>query len=319
LANRARVAVVGATGTVGSQIADLIGKRGFPRAELKLFGPDDSGRAVESGEQALPVARFNDVEDLAASDIAFLAIERSKAAEIIQAQPGPILIDLSAATMSPTDVVPLVAPGLVARDKIGELSRSKILGVPHPSAQVIATILQALGAGGFAAAAVLLSASTAGHQSIANLFQQSADLLNARLDLEGDEPQLAFNVFPAPGARELAAVIAAQVRTLAGDSCQLTLDLVRVPAFHGSAVALFLPTGDESNEWAARLRSAPGIILLESDEAAGLVDAVSQEAVIVRMTQKPAGAALWCAFDAARLAALTAVWIAEAVSEKRVA
>jgi aspartate-semialdehyde dehydrogenase len=95
--------------------------------------------------------------------------------------------------------------------------------------------------------------------------------------------------------------------------------VVRVPAFHGSAVALFLPTGKESSEWAARLRSAPGIILVESDEVAGLVDAVSQEAVIVRMTQTAAGAALWCAFDAARLAALTAVWIAEALSEKRVA
>jgi hypothetical protein len=63
------------------------------------------------------------------------------------------------------------------------------------------------------------------------------------------------------------------------------------------------------------LRSAPGIILVESEEASGLVDGVGQEAIIVRLTVSRGGAAsIWCTFDAARLAALSAVWIAEALS-----
>jgi len=44
-----RVAVVGATGTVGSQIADLIGEREFPCSELILFAAEaGSSDSVES-------------------------------------------------------------------------------------------------------------------------------------------------------------------------------------------------------------------------------------------------------------------------------
>ncbi len=95
-----RVAVVGATGTVGSQIVELIGAREFPYAELKLFatgaGIDRRGR-IRRAERC----RWRDSKspgELAAFDIAFLAIPESKARKIIEARPGPVLIDLSAAT-----------------------------------------------------------------------------------------------------------------------------------------------------------------------------------------------------------------------------
>jgi hypothetical protein len=70
-------------------------------------------------------------------------------------------------------------------------------------------------------------------------------------------------------------------------------------------------------EWAERLRSAPGLILLTNGDVAGFVDAVGQEGAITRILSDGAGTAIWCAFDAARLAALTALWIAETLSEKR--
>ena len=66
LASHARIALVGATGTVGSQIAELIGARNFPYSELKLFARDSSGRMVETGERSLPVAQFTGVQDLSA-------------------------------------------------------------------------------------------------------------------------------------------------------------------------------------------------------------------------------------------------------------
>ena len=313
----ARIALVGATGTVGSQIAELIGERNFPYSELKLFARGSSGRMVETGERSLPVADFNGAQDLSTFDIAFLAIQRSAAAEIIEAQPGAILIDLSAATVAPHDAVTTVAPGLTARERIAQYGQGQVFAVPHPAAQLIATILQVLRSDGFAAASIMLSASVAGHQGVSDLFQQSVDLLNARLDLD-DEPQVAFNVFKAQGACELARAFAAQIRVLGVDSSQLVLDIVRVPTFHGSGVALFLPAGEARMEWVERLRSAPGLILVANDAAAGFVDAVGQEGAITRISLDGAGAAIWCAFDAARLAALTAVWIAERLGEKRV-
>jgi aspartate-semialdehyde dehydrogenase len=309
-----RIALVGATGTVGGQIAELIAERNFPYAELKLFARD-SGRVVESGERSLPVARLNDPKDLSAFDLAFLATQRSAAAEIIEAQPGPILIDLSAATVIPYDGVAMVAPGLTARERFAQFGQGQVFAVPHPAAQLIATILRVLSNDGFAAASLMLSASAAGHQGVSSLFQQSADLLNARLDLD-DEPQVAFNVSAAQGVRELGRAFAAQISILGVDSSQLVLDIVRVPAFHGTGLALFLPARETNAQWTEPLRSAPGLILVANDDAAGFVDAVGRDGAITRASLDPAGAAIWCAFDAARLAALTAVWIAELLSEK---
>ncbi|HKV54248.1 MAG TPA: hypothetical protein VJN94_06360 [Candidatus Binataceae bacterium] len=309
----AKVAVVGATGIVGGQIAELIGERDFPWAELRLFAADSSTQSVESGDRMLPVSRLDEPSDLAPFDIAILAIDGAKASEIIAARPGPILIDLSTATIA--GGTPIVAPGLTARERVVEISNAKLIGVPHPAAQVIAAILTALdGSGGFAGAGVMLSASAGGHQAVSKLFEQSVDLLNARLDLADDEPQLAFNVLAAPGSHELAAVIAAQVSALGANASSLAVNVVSVQTFHGSAVALFLPASTNSGEWAQRLRAAPGIILVEGDDASGMVDAVGQEAVIVRMSLSQAGAAIWCVFDGARLAALTAVWIAETLA-----
>lgn len=312
----ARIALVGATGTVGSQIAELIGERNFPYSELKLFARDSSGRMVDAGERSLPVARFDSAQDLSAFDVAFLAIPSHAAAKIIEAQPGPALVDLSAATAPPHDGVAMVAPGLTARERIMQLGRGQTFAVPHPAAQIIATILQVLRSSGFAAASIMLSASAAGYSGVSKLFQQSADLLNARLELD-DEPQVSFNIFAPRGARELARAFAAQIRVLLGaDSSRFLLDIVRVPAFHGSGVALFLPADEAMREWAERLRAAPGLIVVANEDTAGFVDAVGHEGAITRLSLDDAGAAIWCAFDATRLAALTAVWIAETLSER---
>ena len=81
--------------------------------------------------------------------------------------------------------------------------------------------------------------------------------------------------------------------------------------FHGAAVALCLPRSPDVSQWATRLREAPGLVLVESGEASSSVTAAGQEAVIVKMTTSPAGVTLWCTFDAARVAALAAVWVAE--------
>src|SRR5437588_355393 len=64
------------------------------------------------------------------------------------------------------------------------------------------------------AATLILSASTDGKEEVGDLIQQSADVLNGRLDLEEDEIQTAFNLGLDPEVKELTATIAAQVDTL---------------------------------------------------------------------------------------------------------
>lgn len=310
-----RLAVVGAPGTVGSQIVELIGAREASYAELKLFATEAGISAeVESGERAHAVEPLESAADLAPFDIVFLAIPANEAARIIAARPGPVMIDLSAAARLPS-AAPLVAPGLTSRERLLELEAGKVFAVPHPAAQVIAAVLSAIGIrSGFAAANVMIAASAGGREAVSKLFHQSADLLNARLDVAEGETQLAFNVFLPPNGGELAAAIAAQVVALMGTAPQVAIQVAQVPSFHGGALALFVPAAADMAEWSGRLRSAPGIILVESDEASGLIDAVGQEGVVVRMGGGTGGAALWCTYDSARIAALSALWIAETLA-----
>ncbi|HEX3409116.1 MAG TPA: hypothetical protein VHS07_02495 [Candidatus Binataceae bacterium] len=310
-----RVAVVGATGTVGSQIADLIGEREFPCSELLLFASDaGSSDSVESAGRSLTVTRLNSPADLAHCDIAFLAVPELRALEIIEEAPGPVLIDLSATARLPS-AVPMIAPGLVARDRVQDFKGHRVIAVPHPAAQVVATVISALGIeSGFVGATVLAGASASGRERVSDLFNQTADLLNARLDIGEEQTQLAFNLFIPENGNALADAIAAQAATLTGGGPTINVQFVQTPAFHGEAVAISIASSiGDSPEWIAKMRAAPGILFIEGDDPAGFVDAVGQEAVIVRMRQTGNGAVLWCVFDSARVAATTALWIAESL------
>jgi aspartate-semialdehyde dehydrogenase len=312
-----KLAIVGASGTVGGQLAELLGQRDFTYAELKLFAAPASARTkpILADEPGPEVIELESPADLVGCDVVFLATPAAPAAAILAACPASIQIDLSAANRVPTADQPLVAPGLTSRERVLELRPKRAFGIPHPAAQIIAAVLRTLGIDAeFVGATVLLGASGAGREAIATLFNQSADLLNARLDLADDETQTAFNLFLPEDADELAGAIAAQVAELRRKPHALAVQVARAPIFHGAAVAIFLPYRIDFQQWAARLREAPGLILVESGEASGTVEAAGQEAVIVKLTASRAGATLWCVFDAARVAALSAIWVAETVS-----
>ena len=63
--------------------------------------------------------------------------------------------------------------------------------------------------------------------------------------------------------------------------------------------------------YADRLRAAPGILFVDDSRPIGVIDALGQEAIVVKLNRQPSGTSLFAAFDNARLAALIAIWIAE--------
>ena len=309
-----RLAVVGAAGAVGLQLAELIGERNVLGANLTLFGsPDGSVSEVEVGGQATPVAPLTSVEVLKDFDFLFLALPADAADAIVIANPGPTIIDMSAASRMP-GTAPIVAPGLTPRERFRELRSSKLLSPPHPAAQTIANVLNALAVrSDFVGATVILSASASGREAVSALFEQSVELLNARLDLGDNDTQKAFNVTPPEGAASIAAAIAAQTTALLTPAPGLAVGIVQAAAFHGCGVLLSLPSVADAANWPDRLRVAPGVIVSESAEAVNFVGAAGQEAVLVKLNSGPAGATVWCAFDAPRLIALSAIWIAESI------
>jgi aspartate-semialdehyde dehydrogenase len=314
-----RVAIVGATGAVGNQLMELIAARGFQLSELKLFATEAGAtQTVDAAGEERLVEALESSAELRDFDIAFLACPASRATEIIAAQPGPILIDLSAANRPPSDV-PMVAPGLTSREALAQLRNAKVFATPHPVAHVLATCLKALGArGGFVAATAMLGASAGGRDVLTAAVDQTTDLLSARLELDDDDVQRGFNAFMRENERSVAVAIAAQVATLLDKAPTLSIQVAAIPVLHGSALTVDIQRprairgdGDDPVE---QLRVAPGILIAEEGEPLGVIDAVGQEAIVVSVEPRTDSLSLWCVFDNARLAALGALWIAETLA-----
>jgi aspartate-semialdehyde dehydrogenase len=314
-----KVAVVGATGAVGNQLIELIAARGFQLSELKLFTTEAGAmQTVDAGGEERLVDALENPAELRDFDIAFLAIPAPRAAEIIAAQPGPILIDLSAANRPPSDV-PMVAPGLTSREAFAQLRNTKVFAIPHPAAHVLATCLTALGTrAGFVAATAMLGASAGGMEMLTATVDQTTDLLSARLELDDDEVQRGFNAFMREHERSVAAAIAAQVAMLLGKAPTLSVQAAAIPVLHGSALTVDIQrprdrTGDGEDP-VEQLRVAPGILIAEEGDPLGVIDAVGQEAIVVSVETRADSVSLWCVFDNTRLAALGALWIAETLA-----
>jgi aspartate-semialdehyde dehydrogenase len=310
-----KIAIVGATGAVGSQIVELLDARAVPCAELGLFASErGASQTLEALGREHQVAELDEPAELARFDAAFLAVPHSVAADIIRARPGPTLVDLSAATRAPSAAAPLVAPGFTAPERAAELAaRGKLVAIAHPAAHVLATIIGAAGAQSASVCATLmLGASSQGRQNVEEVAREAGALLSGAHSLEEGETQRAFNAFPADPAGELAAALCAQASALLGGAApRLVLEAVNVAVLHGSAMTVLIPDGPAPSDLAARLRAAPGLLLVAGEDGASVIDAIGQEAVLVKLSSQSAGAAVWCAFDSARLAALDAVWVAE--------
>ncbi len=158
----------------------------------------------------------------------------------------------------------------------------------------------------------MLGASSAGRHNVEEAVRESRELLSGTHSLEEGETQRAFNAYPADPADGLTATLAAQTAALLGTAPRLVIEAVHIPVLHGTAMPVLIPDPTDPSSLAARLRAAPGLLLVEGEEgSAGVIDAVAQEAILLMLYVQPAGAAVWCAFDSARLAALDAVWVAE--------
>ncbi len=312
-----RVAVVGATGAVGSQLVELLETRAFPKGKLALFASAEGASqtvGVEGLEEELEVEELGAPDELRGFHLAFLAVPEPVAREIVQARPGPVLVDLSAALRLPAAEVPMVSPALTPRERLQEMRGRMVFALPHPAAHALATILRSLGAeSGFVGAALMTGASASGRDVVTATVQQSADLLSGSLDLEPDEIQRGFNVFVTGKDRETADVLVAQTHFMLEHRPAIAFQMMTVPILHGSVLAIQLPAPPENANWRERLRAAPGILLVEDQKPLGIIDALGQEAVMVRMDESPGASTLFCVFDNARLAALNALWIAENV------
>lgn len=331
-----RVAVLGATGAVGTELLSLLESRDFPLRNLKLLAsPRSVGQTIQFRGDLLKVEEvddhsFHNVDLVLAS--AGGSTSRSWAPRAVEA--GAVVIDNSSAFRMDAQVplvVPEVNPDAVAshRGIIANPNCTTILMCvaiwPLHQVQPLQRIV----------AATYQSASGAGARAMAEVQNQ------AKAILQGETPPtdifpypLAFNLFPHNSelnelgycAEEMKMVN--ETRKIFGVAdLRVTATCIRVPVLRAHSEAINLEFAQPFEVAQAReiLNRAPGVKVVEDWQTNYFpmpIDASGQDLVLVgRIRQdisNPCGLELWLSGDQIRKgAALNAVQIAELLVEQK--
>ncbi len=330
-----RVAILGATGAVGTELLELLGERNFPLADLKLLASERSaGKKLPfKGEnltvEAVSEAALQNVDLVLASAGGSI----SKVWAPIAVEKGAVVIDNSSAfRMNPE--VPLVVP------EVNPQAAAKHKGIiANPNCT---TILMSVGIFPLhkvkpikrIVVATYQSASGAGAKAMEEVKNQSIDIL------EGKEPvakvfpyPLAFNLFPhnspldSTGYCEEELKMVNETRKIFNNQdIKITATCIRVPVLraHSEAINLEFETPFDIEEARRILSESPGVKLVEDWQKNYFpmpIEATGKDEVLVGRIRQDisheCGLELWLCGDQIRKgAALNAVQIAELLVEK---
>ena len=325
------LAVVGATGLVGSEIVATLEHRQFPIADLELYASiRTAGDEVRCGGlvarvEPLEQARFAD------TDLAFLAAGEQVSAEWVTrlTANGTVVIDSSRLFADDPDV-PLIVPEVNPAD-LAQYAHRNLVSSPDPVAIAASVVLHPIHEAGVIQRVVVSSCepvSGCGRAGIEELQRQTIELMNGRdPEIEVFPQRIAFNILPQVGeflaggaSRDERAAASALRRLLQAPALALSVTRLRVPIFYGTVLAVNVETLHKLTAAAARdlLRRAPGVSL-HDDVAAHAYPtpaaAVGQDAAWVGRIREDESANvldLWVAIDNIRKgAAVNAVQIAE--------
>jgi aspartate-semialdehyde dehydrogenase len=325
-----RVAVVGATGAVGTEMIEVLEERNFPvdvllpLASSRSVGGTVTFRGEDIPVQLLTTDSFREVDIALFSAGADVSREYAPTA----AEQGAVVIDNSAAwRMDPN--VPLVVPE-VNRD---DLARHKgIIANPNCSTIQMVVALKPLHDQARVKRIVVTtfqSVSGTGKEAMDELMEECKDLLSFKEPTPKVYPyQIAFNCLPhiddflPSGYTKEEMKLVHETRKIMGDeTIQITATTVRVPVYvsHSEAVNIETERKLTAHEARAVLSAAPGVLVFD-DPSRKLypmpLDAAGKDDVYVGRVREdesiPHGLNLWVVADNLRKgAALNAVQIAE--------
>ena len=329
-----RVAVIGATGQVGTLMLQLLRERNFPAREIVPFASARSvGRELDNGL----VVRGLSEEAIQSFDLALFSAGGSTSGEWAPrfADAGAVVVDNSSRWRMQDDV-PLVVSevnpealtghhGIIANPNCSTMQMVVALKPLHDAAGIERLVISTYQA-----------VSGTGKQAVDELLDQSHALLHEReiSTPEAYAHQIAFNALPHAGSfadgedhTDEERKLINETRKILGDpSIRVSATCVRVPVVTGHSEAVNVQTRDPLSPEQARelLREAPGVSVLD-DPAAALyplaIDAAGQDDVFVGRIRRDPGHEraldLWIVADNLRKgAALNAVQLAELLHER---
>lgn len=347
---RYQVAVVGATGAVGTEMLRVLAQRRFPVKGITLLASARSaGTRLRYNGWTVPVRElsgraFNGVDVALFSAGALRSLEFGPEA----VRRGAVVVDNSSAfRMDPT--VPLIVPeinpqalrrhrGLIANPNCSTIILLVPLAPLHAAARITRIIV-----------ATYQSVSGAGAKAIAQLDAESRRALaqfrigRGRYDAKPRVPasagrvlpsQIAFNLIPQIDAflgnassKEETKIVHETRKILGAPRLPVSATCVRVPVFGAHSEAVWIETAKPLSPAKARalLARAPGVRLVDQPAKGRYpmpIDATGQDDVLVgrirRDDSSRRGLALWLSGDNLRKGAATnAIQIAELLFKTR--
>lgn len=330
-----RVAILGATGAVGTELIQLLEERQFPIAELKLLAsPRSAGQELIFRGETLKVEpvgeqSFTGIDLVLAS--AGGSISKAWASKIVTE--GAVMVDNSSAfRMDPN--VPLIVPEI---NPEAAIDHQGIIANPNCS-----TILMAIAVYPLHQVRPIQRLIAATYQAVSGAGARAMEELKTHTlaSLQGEELQseifpypLVFNLFPHNTpindlgyCEEEMKMVNETRKIFAEPDLRVTATCVRVPVLraHSEAINLEFETPFPVAEAREVLGKAPGIKLVEDWQKNYFpmpIEASGEDDVLVgRIRQdisNPNGLELWLSGDQIRKgAALNAIQIAELLDQK---
>jgi aspartate-semialdehyde dehydrogenase len=328
------VAVVGATGAVGTEMIAILEERKFPVGELRALASSRSvGGTISFKDQELVIQELTE-ESFAGVDLALFSAgaEISRKFAPLAVKAGAVVIDNSAAWRMDVGV-PLVVPevnradlswhkGVIANPNCSTIQMVVALEPLHTAARIKRIVVT-----------TFQSVSGTGKEAMEELLEESRDLLSFKEVTPSVYPhQIAFNCLPhiddflATGYTKEEMKMVHETRKIMGDdTIQVTATTVRVPVYVGHSESVNIETESKlsANEARALLAEAPGVLVYDDPShkiyPTPLDVAGKDEVYVGRIREDesiPNGLNLWIVADNLRKgAALNAIQIAEALIE----
>ena len=330
MSKKYNVAVMGATGAVGTCFLNILAERKFPIKNLKLLASERSaGKSLKFDGKLHPVEKLTH-DSFAGVDIVLASAGASRSLEFLPSavKAGAVCVDNSSAFRMDKEVplvVPEVNPEMIAKHK-------GIIANPNCSTiQMVVALWPIHKAAGIKRIVVTTfqSVSGAGQKKINELLEQSKEFLAGKKAKPVEfAHQIAFNLIPQIDVfldnnytkEEMKMVH--ETRKIMGDpSINVNATCIRVPVFFAHSESINIETAKHISaaEVKALMAHAPGVRLVDDPAKQQYpmpIDAEGRDDTLVgRIRQDESiknGISMWIAADNIRKgAALNAIQIAE--------
>ena len=330
------VAVVGATGVVGTTMLSILEQRGFPLSNLRLMASVRSAGRIVATKWGDVIVEDLSTANPAGIDIALFSVGGARSLELAPkfAAAGAVVVDSSSAFRMDHNVPLVVAD--VNDHAIAD--HQGIIANPNCTTMVLM-----MAAGPLHKAAGLVQLNATSYQSVSGSGQQGMDVLSDEIDVLGkdrallarggwSEPNsdlyarpIGYNVVPHAGSftddgyTDEEWKLVNETRKILGDADIRVEPLcVRVPVMvgHGIAGTMFFERPVDLAEAIDTLAKAPGIQLWGDSKVPSPLDCVGVDDVLIGRVRPTVGThggiSLWTVGDNLRKgAALNAIQIAE--------